>query len=320
LRFVVAPLAGWERVVFAGLAAVFPWLTILGGLGVCLEFIKGKGPVMRFLAEASFWVYLIHLPIVMLMQVLLLPIPWPGPVKFLVTSAVGATLSVLSYEYVTRYSLVGEIVNGARRRFRGKRRLGREFGWVAALGAVALVIGGSTWYLRVFLWQDNLHVVVPGQIYRCARLSPAALDRLIRREGLRSVITFSGESNRHLWIAGQKTYCQTRGVSYRIVSLRDDRLPPREQVQQLLALLEQCPKPIVVQGYRGLDHCGFASARPPGWVQRAIDRRGTPARARKRNSEPSGSDGDERTRYSRSAQSLSRSGVCSRCPAFNQSA
>jgi peptidoglycan/LPS O-acetylase OafA/YrhL len=260
LRFVAAPIAGWERVVFVGLAAVFPWLTILGGLGVCLEFIKGKGPAMRFLAEASFWVYLIHLPIVMLMQVLLLPIPWPGPVKFLVTSAVGATLSVLSYEYVTRYSLVGEIVNGARRRFRGKRRLGREFGWVAALGTVALVLGGSTWYLRVFLWQDNLHVVVPGQIYRCARISPAALDRLIRREGLRSVITFSGEGNRHLWIAEQKTYCQTRGVSYRTVSLRDDRLPAREQVQQLLALLEECPKPIVVQGYRGLDHCGFASA------------------------------------------------------------
>ena len=225
LRFAAAPLSGWERVVFAGLAAVFPWLTILGGLGVCLEFIEGKGPAMRFLAEASFWVYLIHLPVVMLAQVLLLPIPWPGPVKFLVTSAVGAMLSVLSYEYVTRYSLVGEIVNGARKRFRGKRRLGLEFGWVATLGAVALVAGGSTWYLRVFLWQDNLHVVVPGQIYRCARLSPAAIDRVIRREGLRTVITFSRQSNRRPWIAGQKTYCQTRGVSYRIVSLRDDRLP-----------------------------------------------------------------------------------------------
>jgi len=260
LRFAAVPLSGWERVVFAGLAAVFPWLTILGGFGVCLEFIKGKGPAMRFLAEASFWVYLIHLPIVMLTQALLLPIPWPGPVKFLVTSAVGAMLSVLSYEYVTRYSLVGEIVNGARKRFRGKRRLGLEFGWIATLGAVALVAGWSTWYLRVFLWQDNLHVVVPGQIYRCARLSPAALDRVIRREGPRSVITFSRQSNRRPWIAGQKTYCQTRGVSYRIVSLGDDRLPPREQVQQLLTLLEQCPKPILVQGYRGLDHCGFASA------------------------------------------------------------
>ena len=232
LRFAAAPLAGWERVVFAGLAAVFPWLTILGGLGVCLEFIKGKGPAMRFLAEASFWVYIIHLPIVMLTQALLLPIPWPGPVKFLVTSAVGATVSVLSYEYVTRYSLVGEIVNGTRKRFRGKRRLSPEFGWIATLGALVLVAGWSTWYLRVFIWQDNFHVVVPGQIYRSARLSPAALDRVIGREGLRSVITFSWQGNRHPWMEEQKTSCQTRGVWYRIVSLGDDRLPPREQVQQ----------------------------------------------------------------------------------------
>ncbi len=46
---------------------------------------------MRFLSEASFWIYLVHVPIVALLQVLLLPLGWPGPLKFLLILGVGAS-------------------------------------------------------------------------------------------------------------------------------------------------------------------------------------------------------------------------------------
>ena len=49
---------------------------------------------MRFLAEASFWVYLVHVPIVALMQLVLLPVAWPAPVKFVLVSAVALGLSL----------------------------------------------------------------------------------------------------------------------------------------------------------------------------------------------------------------------------------
>src|SRR5262249_811116 len=60
LRHAAAPLAGWDRLVYCALAALFPWLTVFGGLGVFMRVFDGRGTVMRYLAESSFWLYLIH--------------------------------------------------------------------------------------------------------------------------------------------------------------------------------------------------------------------------------------------------------------------
>ena len=75
LRHAAAPLEGGSRVVFCALAATFPWLIVFGGLGVLLRMDPAKGPLMRSLTESALWVYLIHVPIVALIQVALLPTP-----------------------------------------------------------------------------------------------------------------------------------------------------------------------------------------------------------------------------------------------------
>jgi glucan biosynthesis protein C len=260
LRHAATPLAGGERIAYIALAALFPWLTVCGALGVLMRWVQGKGPVMRYLAESSFWLYIAHLPIVALMQVLLLPLAWPGLVKAPIVAAVAIAVSLLSYEFIVRRSLVGEIINGARKRTVRRGRLGPEFGWAATLVVMACVFAAGAWYSRVFFLQSNLHEAIPGRFFRSARLSSRDLEELIRRRGVRTVVTFTGGSDRHAWYVDQKRICQALGVELYPFNMRPDQFPSREMLGRLCDLLDHCPRPILVQGNRGIDQSGFAAA------------------------------------------------------------
>jgi peptidoglycan/LPS O-acetylase OafA/YrhL len=260
LRHAAAPLGGWARVVYCILAALFPWLTVFGGLGVFMRVFQTRGPVMRYLAELSFWVYIVHVPVIALVQVVLLGLAWPIAIKFLVVAAVAIAVSLLSYEWIVRRSLVGEIINGARKRSPKRGRFGPEFGWIATLAVVVMMLGGGAWYWRTFLWGDNLHEVIPGQFYRSARLSSGALDALIRRKGVRTVVAFTSGNEKHLWYVAQKQVCQAHGVRLVPINLRGDHAPGRNTLIQLLDTLDRCPRPVLVEGNRGIDQSGLAAA------------------------------------------------------------
>jgi hypothetical protein len=70
---------------------------------------------VRYLADASYWIYLVHLPIVMALQVLVFHAPLPALAKFALVLAVGFPLMPLSYHLLVRYTWVGAILSGRRR-------------------------------------------------------------------------------------------------------------------------------------------------------------------------------------------------------------
>ncbi len=260
IRHAASPLAGPERVALCLMAAVFPWLVVFGGLGVLLRSGRGKGPVMRFLAEASFWVYLVHIPIVAFLQLVLLPTSWPVPAKFLIVSAVTIALSYASYGPLARYSLIGSIVNGSRKRVPKGMRLHPEAGWVATFGVMMLLLGWGLWSARTFVLGGNLYEITPGQVYRSARLLPDDLDRLIGKAGLKTVVIFTNGIGRHPWTADMKRVCDARQIHLELIPLPADHPPTRNAFLQVMDVLERCSRPVLVEGYRGTDQVGFASA------------------------------------------------------------
>ncbi len=58
------------------------WTTSFAAIGVALRFLSGFSPARRYLADASYWIYLIHLPIVMALQVAVSNLDWPWSIKF----------------------------------------------------------------------------------------------------------------------------------------------------------------------------------------------------------------------------------------------
>lgn len=96
----------------AVLYALAAFATTFAALGLSLRFLSGHRPALRYLADSSYWVYIMHLPLVLAAQVLAAQLGWPWPVK-LVLVIVGCTSILLaSYELLVRHSALGAFLNG----------------------------------------------------------------------------------------------------------------------------------------------------------------------------------------------------------------
>ncbi len=95
------PTASWT--VAALEACLSVWLTAL-----CLlagrRLLNRPNAVMRYLAQGSYWIYLVHLPVLFVLQYWLMDQDWAWPVKFLL--ALGGTLAacLLSYQALVRHT------------------------------------------------------------------------------------------------------------------------------------------------------------------------------------------------------------------------
>ncbi len=58
----------------------------------------------------------------------------------------------------------------------------------------------------------------------------------------------------------QKKVCDDLKVPLHAVNLNKDQVPSRLTLIQLMDLIDASPRPILVEGHRGIDHSGFASA------------------------------------------------------------
>jgi glucans biosynthesis protein C len=125
------PQIGYDPVRLAGAIcyALAIWTTTFAAIGLALRFLSGFSPVRRYLADASYWLYLIHLPILMALQVAVSNLDWPWPIKFGTILLVALPLMFASYQLLVRYSFIGTVLNGRR-----MRREGKPAPEVAALG------------------------------------------------------------------------------------------------------------------------------------------------------------------------------------------
>lgn len=105
--------------------ALITWLMIFGLTGLFLRRFRTEQPWVRYLADASYWVYLVHLPLTIWTAGLLAPVALPAPVKFLLVLSATSVLSLLSYDLWVRPSSIGAALNGKRY----PRLLGRRDAW-----------------------------------------------------------------------------------------------------------------------------------------------------------------------------------------------
>lgn len=90
------------------------WAWAFGLIGVCMRFLTRENRVMRYLADSSYWSYLLHLPILLVLGIALADLSWPIPVKLAITWAVTSALLLLSYDLLVRSTWIGRWLNGRR--------------------------------------------------------------------------------------------------------------------------------------------------------------------------------------------------------------
>ncbi len=97
----------------AGFAlAIWSWSFAI--VGLALRFLAGYSALRRYVADASYWLYLIHLPIVFALQIVLSQLPWPGLLKFALILAISFPIMFASYHYFVRSTFIGGVLNGRR--------------------------------------------------------------------------------------------------------------------------------------------------------------------------------------------------------------
>lgn len=101
----------------AALTALAGWTWVYVLLGLCTWYLKRERPALRYLADSSYWMYLMHLPLLLLCELFVAGLDWPVPLKLLLTLVFTFAVLLTSYHLLVR-SRVGGWLNGRRHPFR----------------------------------------------------------------------------------------------------------------------------------------------------------------------------------------------------------
>lgn len=104
----------WRKLIYAACYTLAIWEWTFGLIGLALKFLSARNPVIRYVADASYWMYLVHLPIVMALQIYVSQFHWPLAAKFVFVLWIAFATMLLSYHLLVRYTFVGAILNGRR--------------------------------------------------------------------------------------------------------------------------------------------------------------------------------------------------------------
>lgn len=94
------------------LLAAFAVTATLGHLGAGLRWCDRPVPWLTRLAVVSFWVYLIHHPLLGFLQIVARPLPLPAVLKFLLVLTVTTAGCLLTYRHLVEGRTLGRLLDG----------------------------------------------------------------------------------------------------------------------------------------------------------------------------------------------------------------
>ncbi len=100
--------------IFVVCHAMMMWLLVALTLGLFKRFCDRPNKVIRYLADSSYWLYLIHLPIVIFLQIAFAELSWHWSIKLASISLLAVVISIVMYDLLVRPTAIGQLLNGKR--------------------------------------------------------------------------------------------------------------------------------------------------------------------------------------------------------------
>lgn len=103
-------------ITFKLFAALQLFFLSLGVTGFFLRFFDNESRFWRYVSDASYWVYLIHIAPVTALQLSFLNSDVPGWLRFWLVLIISALISFATYQWFVRYTIIGRVLHGQRKR------------------------------------------------------------------------------------------------------------------------------------------------------------------------------------------------------------
>lgn len=102
-------------------SSIIVWSFTFGLTGLFIRYGSNYSRSMRYISDASYWVYLIHLPITAIIPAFIWKLPFPAVIKFLIVFLITTFICFVSYHYLVRDTFIGKFLNG--RKYPKKRNI-----------------------------------------------------------------------------------------------------------------------------------------------------------------------------------------------------
>lgn len=116
------------------------------------------------------------------------------------------------------------------------------------------------WRASVVRLTKNFYEVDPGKFYRSAQLYPDELEEVVKKYGIKTVISLRGAPQNSYWVPGQIETLKKLNVDFVPISWTSHYFPHKEDLQAFIKTLKDSPRPILVHCRSGADRTGEASA------------------------------------------------------------
>lgn len=106
--------ARYHRPVAIVLQVIYVWVMSFALMGMFRSLFSRQSHAMRYISDSSYWLYLIHLPLIIVAQAMVRDLPLPALVKFTSVCVLTTLVSLASYQMFVRYTPIGTLLNGPR--------------------------------------------------------------------------------------------------------------------------------------------------------------------------------------------------------------
>lgn len=127
--------------------------------------------------------------------------------------------------------------------------------WAGLLVGFSLPVYLATLYLN-----DNFHEVIPYQLYRSGQPEKGELLGYARKYGIRSVLNLRGENTGMPWYDDEVRDAKLAGLTHLDFRISSKYPLTERQIADLVAVMQQAPKPLLIHCEGGADRTGLAAA------------------------------------------------------------
>jgi protein tyrosine phosphatase (PTP) superfamily phosphohydrolase (DUF442 family) len=108
--------------------------------------------------------------------------------------------------------------------------------------------------------QGNFYAVSEGVVYRSSQLENAALEHRIRQYKIKSILNLRGEHKESHWYQEEVRIARAFGVRHYDYAIPGTREVSDSDIDQILAIVRDAPKPLLIHCKEGADRTGLIAA------------------------------------------------------------